>query len=115
MNTVVDLAEAKLKKENVALHGYMKFVEEAIELNKNHIADNIIKLNGKFDPDYIVDTYASQILGATISHKSKEELLEMITFGGLFEAKRLLFEELMDNPVVVAAINKNQTNSLGGK
>jgi hypothetical protein len=113
MNTVVDLADAKLKKENVALHGYMKFVEEAIELNENLIAENITKLNGKFDPDYIVDTYACQILGATISHKSKEELLEMITYGGLFEAKSILFEELMDNPVVIEAINK--TTILGGK
>jgi hypothetical protein len=116
MNKVVDLADVKLKRESEAIHGYAKFVEETIQLNENLIAEAIIRLNGIYASTYIVDTYACQLLGSTLDKmcKSKEDLLEMISLGGIFEAKSVLFDELMDNPVIIAAINENQTTNLGG-
>jgi hypothetical protein len=115
MSKIVDLADVKLKRQNEALYEHIKFFEEAVKMNENLIAENIKRLIGQYEPEYIVDTYASQIISSSISHKSKEEILEMITFGGIFSAQRLLFDELMDNQVIIAAIKENQSKILGGK
>ncbi|MEH7381785.1 hypothetical protein V7138_15085 [Bacillus sp. JJ1533] len=99
MDKVVDLATFEATK-NSQKNEFYAFIEEVVELNKDLIAENIIKLKHDFDPYFIVDTYACQCLAHGLSNKDSEWFLSAIGNGNLFNAKSLLVDGLLNEPLI---------------
>ncbi|MGN7942009.1 hypothetical protein [Metabacillus sp. 22489] len=103
MYKVVDLAQAIEDKET-GIQELNNFIKSAVELNKGRISLAIEnEVNGE-NPQVILDTFTDHLLSHAFSNYSQSTLLEYIANGTLFKARELLFDSLIANEEINAAM-----------
>lgn len=99
MNKVVDLATTVKQEKEFNL-----FIEESVELNKDLVAAAIVNMKNEFSTEFIIDTYASQLLAHGLQQFDKEKLISSIANGSIFEAKSVMINSLIADPVISSVL-----------
>ena len=86
MNAVINLAAAKANRPNLHQNVFDEFVTQSVELNRDMLISTIKNLKN-YEPSYIINSVALQIVSATYTTKTHQELLEAISGGTIFRLK----------------------------
>ncbi len=100
MDKVVDLLNRQQSKKK-SVEELSRYVDEAIEINKDKIAYTIE--NGNEPPLYIVNTYVDYLLSHAFANFSKEKILNYISSGAMQKVHDLLYEGFINDPIIIEA------------
>lgn len=104
MNKVVDLAKVAEQKDT-GIQELNNFIKQSVEMNKGRIALAIehSKILG-VNVHEILDSFTGHLLSHAFSNYGQSTMLEYIENGTLFKARELLFNSLITDEEINAAM-----------
>lgn len=103
MNKVIDLTILSEQKD-LGVQELNSYIASAVELNKGRISMAITNRTNGADPQTILDTFTDYLLSHAFSNFGQSKLLEYIANGTLNKAREMLFNSLIANEEINAAI-----------
>ncbi|MFS0776054.1 hypothetical protein ABC255_08620 [Neobacillus sp. 3P2-tot-E-2] len=104
MNQLVDLQFAyKVSKSKPITLGIENFLNECVRENKEEVIKAISRLT-EYQPDFIIETFAFEILSGMFAQKTQKELLDIIKGGSLFKIKDKLITAFYNDTDIQATI-----------
>lgn len=103
MNQLMDRQIPRMKPFNPFLKDVEALIDECVSINKDMLIYSLNKSQG-YSSTYILETFVYKILAGLYQGKSSEQLLELISGGGLFEVKDMLLKAFQSDPDIVNSI-----------
>jgi hypothetical protein len=108
---VVNIAELNQVK-NAAMESLTQFIDKAIQINKFQVAYTIDNRGINETVKTIIHTYVDYILSQGFKQYDKEQLINLISSGVIFEARKQFIDKLMDEAVIQQSIQDTVRNDL---
>ncbi|MCM3394833.1 MULTISPECIES: hypothetical protein [Cytobacillus] len=105
MNQVVVQETSHIMPFNPYLKDIEALIDECVSINKDMLIFSIKQSQG-YSAEYILETFVYKILAGLYQDKTSEQLLELISGGGIFEVKELMMKKLQSNPDILSCIPK---------
>ncbi|MCM3161018.1 hypothetical protein [Metabacillus litoralis] len=102
MQKTVDLNEQATQMYN-GIEDVDQMVMDAYKINRKTVLNKFIENKGKYEPDFILDVVANQVIQLAFKNYCREDLLTYIGTGVIFLAKEQLVNTFLDDPEIADA------------